>query len=819
MISFTRKKYLEVWRGDRYISQHTSVLEAGESASKDAKTAGDGTYDVKVGSEIWYTILIDGIDEMATTVGTGGNVEGKGLTPTPTPNAPPTIVGTPAPTFGFGSASEYDLDQHMTDTDGDPLTCTVSGALPSGVTLRNNSNDNALVYDGIGAVTTSASHTMTADDGVDTSSPSSAFSIIISDADFTSDNVMWADQETVTLGTVPSVYAGYQMLQTVASHFNMFDNATMTLSAGTHELIYAHPTLNSHTTDRPDFLSTWTYTGNTGSITAPGRDGTGETVTTYYYKKDVSGTFNWNWRTSNVEDQLNFFVGAFLIPSGVTVSAVVPELYKVLPNISNTYVAPDTNWFWEEAPSSLGTATETATSWANLETRVNAASPGDIIKLTPGTYNDDGEISITKAGDETDPIFIDLSGSTLRGSTGLEFNDTARGIRCWGGKDDEGTGNRSMQRFQFRVGSRWCSVEDFFNDGTSQDFDNDPQPGEGPWDNKFSLAYVRGQYNRVTNCAARDKVSSGTQLLFVQSVGDVDGYRFCLAQYNHFKDFNTGDLIGNTQNNAFFHYGGSSYYYTNNYTIMRRNKTENWNKTPGDGEWFVCKSSGGIVCENVHISGNSSDGCWHTRVGAWNVVMGNYHDNDLAGASSDLFSAQGVPYTADAEYLDSRHITCRNYLDNWQSGNTAIQVNSIAITSSNRYVCDGALIAEIYVPNATDQVIRYNGDSTAFPDNIYIKALAVDSTTTLINGVWDPHAGSPDKVNYEGCYFDGTSLGITNPGGISESSPGFSARGDGLLVTNTAVNALAKDLCIPCQLVGPNTYSAKIGTTYVSFPY
>ncbi|TFH49295.1 MAG: hypothetical protein E4G89_05015, partial [Methanothrix sp.] len=108
-----------------------------------------------------------------------GHVVASGLTATPTPNNAPTISSTPAPSFTEGVASEYDLDQHMADSDGDSMTATIGGALPSGVTLRNNSNDNALVYDGVGADVTSAGHTLTANDGTDNSSASTAFSIII----------------------------------------------------------------------------------------------------------------------------------------------------------------------------------------------------------------------------------------------------------------------------------------------------------------------------------------------------------------------------------------------------------------------------------------------------------------------------------------------------------------------------------------------------------------------------------------------------------------------------------------------------------------
>ena len=59
-IEFTRKAYLEVWQGTRYISRHTGVLEAGESASSDAEINGPGSYDVKVGVEIFYEIVVSG---------------------------------------------------------------------------------------------------------------------------------------------------------------------------------------------------------------------------------------------------------------------------------------------------------------------------------------------------------------------------------------------------------------------------------------------------------------------------------------------------------------------------------------------------------------------------------------------------------------------------------------------------------------------------------------------------------------------------------------------------------------------------------------
>jgi len=55
-ITFTRKAFLEVWRGDVFISKHVNILEAGESAAKHSEVAGPGIYQVKVGDCVYYEI-------------------------------------------------------------------------------------------------------------------------------------------------------------------------------------------------------------------------------------------------------------------------------------------------------------------------------------------------------------------------------------------------------------------------------------------------------------------------------------------------------------------------------------------------------------------------------------------------------------------------------------------------------------------------------------------------------------------------------------------------------------------------------------------
>lgn len=150
---------------------------------------------------------------MATTVSTGGLVREGDLVATPTPNNAPFVDTTPTPTFTNGVASTYDLDQHMSDPDSDPLTAVMNTgtvALPSGVTLNAAANDNYLSYDGVGSATTSSGHTLTADDQIDTSAASPSFDIVIAAA-ATADLVVRKDgagDHTTIQAAINAVSAG-----------------------------------------------------------------------------------------------------------------------------------------------------------------------------------------------------------------------------------------------------------------------------------------------------------------------------------------------------------------------------------------------------------------------------------------------------------------------------------------------------------------------------------------------------------------------------------------------------------------------------------
>lgn len=159
-VEFTRKKYLEVWLDGEYISRHTALVEAAESASEH----GDGVYEIRVGSEVFYEVEIMGL--LA-----GGS-------PNTPPNDPPTWTSTPNPSFEDAVGGTYALSQNTQDPEGDPLTYTLtSGSWPTGVSMNSA---------GLITATTSVVEGTTAglqvdiDDGTNTPVTSATFSLVIS---------------------------------------------------------------------------------------------------------------------------------------------------------------------------------------------------------------------------------------------------------------------------------------------------------------------------------------------------------------------------------------------------------------------------------------------------------------------------------------------------------------------------------------------------------------------------------------------------------------------------------------------------------------
>lgn len=612
---------------------------------------------------------------------------------------------------------------------------------------------------------------------------------------FLSDAIMWLDMG-VELGSVPNTYGGYQMVQTWANHFNLHETCSMTFSAGTHEVIYAHPTLNDHATNEPPFLSSWTDTGETGTITIKDRDNNDISVTVRYYSRNLSGTFTWEWYATDIEDRLKYFVGCFLVPPAATISAVYPSVYTVVPSISAAYTPLGRHWVYDPSPSSVGSPDTTSTSWADLETDVEAASAGDIIKLTPGVYNDDGERTWNAAGGDIDnPVIVDISGCDLRGSTAAVW-DACDGLRVWGGTETEGTGNTSMVRFTIENDSSYCRLENFFSDACSQDANDD----------SFTTLQVSGLMNGYSNCEWSGKNSRGNHVNFSPTTGDNDADQFCVFQYGDFDAFNVNDEITAGENAAYIRIGGNNNFEAKGHGLIRWNRFSNWHRTPNDAEFLVLKSCGTIVYQNVVVSNGANDSMsgLFVRTGAWNVVWGNYHDANSNNANTQAFNFQGMDDTSSAEYLDTDLIFGRHFCKDFDGVNGYMAANQKDPTSTNRWLAVNGLVCEVYLYNFVDQAIQFGDFSSSpiDPENLHMHAIALGSNTSAIV---DEYSATNDTavVSWEANIFDVSSLGTSpNPAGITLGNITWADRGDGSFVTQQALASLSYVPCWPGFMSG-----------------
>jgi hypothetical protein len=176
-IEFTRQQYLQVWRDERYISQHLSLLECAESASNDATQHGEGEYEIRVGTEVYYLVSIRHLTQRQLTNLIVAPNASPPINNPPVWDAQPSTVST----FIQGSASSVDFDDISSDPDMDPITHSLNtgvASLPTGVTWTPATG--VLSYDGAGVAAVTTGHIATLDDGSDTTD-SNSFSISIID--------------------------------------------------------------------------------------------------------------------------------------------------------------------------------------------------------------------------------------------------------------------------------------------------------------------------------------------------------------------------------------------------------------------------------------------------------------------------------------------------------------------------------------------------------------------------------------------------------------------------------------------------------------
>lgn len=159
-------RYYKVYQDGVYVSQHSDEREAIESAQEVAFDNPESkvTYKHEYGVEVALTTA--GMT-LAGTRGGSGQVD-----------MPPTITGTPSPTFNQGTAGAYSMTPFFSDDGLSTVTSQLLNTLPQG--LSYNGNTHTLNYDGVGPLSVSQ-HALRVTDAVGTVT-SSSFNISIQGA-------------------------------------------------------------------------------------------------------------------------------------------------------------------------------------------------------------------------------------------------------------------------------------------------------------------------------------------------------------------------------------------------------------------------------------------------------------------------------------------------------------------------------------------------------------------------------------------------------------------------------------------------------------
>ena len=613
---------------------------------------------------------------------------------------------------------------------------------------------------------------------------------------FSSDAVTHADLG-VTLGTMPGDYENYQMIRTVAAHINLDTTMSFSVDQAT-TLVYGHPTQNDHDTYKPSWLTSgngWSDSGNTSTLDMPDAitaSGT-TTVTVKYYEKSITTGFSYaGFRSNNWDEVLGHYVGFFLIPSGITVSSIVPEIYELNSNISSAYSAPARDaLYWDAAPSTTATDDTLATTWSGLETAIEGAGPGDVIHLQDGTYSGQGLIVINNtSGTAANPIRVSpetMGGAVLSGSTRIEFDNCDYII--FEGFDCNGVDGGAFGSFlRVRDDCTWISVrncrERNRNSATA---------------NNFGFR-IEGSYVRVSNCDI-DSYTDGRQGIVLDDTTVTISYP--RIDHNDITNSSSGASSGAAEAIQCGNEDTAATPPVQN-GICDHNRVYNWDK-PGETEAIGSKASGWVIMNNLL---EDTDGDISMRFPADYLVAFNRFDNITNKSDNNrpgVLNGPGDNVT--------NGVACLNYTNYFSSVNGFWQpLRASAGASSSRRRAEKVLTVGDIVVDGDDQPFKTGtvsaGDQEEAVDLRY-EGCSSYVTTDAFN--LSDHAIQPDWT-FSGCQIYGTTADPDSPTGNTYTNPNYSDRGDGIEVPTGGTVDYGNNQCFPGRLEGGSI--SNLGVTW-----
>ncbi|MBE7021044.1 MAG: hypothetical protein E7411_06410 [Ruminococcaceae bacterium] len=323
---------------------------------------------------------------------------------------------------------------------------------------------------------------------------------------------------------------------------------------------------------------------------------------------------------------------------------------------------------------------------SEINAKIASAKPGDVIEIPDGTY-DSVRINFTNNGTEDKPITLKAKNpgkaiftgeSTLRvtGSylitEGLLFTKvTTKFIFVF----EDGTHHSQIKECAF--------------------IDNDPVDAKGKIDptGQQKWIYIRGQYNKVTNCYMRGKTALGMMAEVIRTSADPDYHIIENCYFGDYKDGTANGLetvrIGtstqslsssySTVTGCFFESCNGevetiSVKSCNNYVL---NNTLYNNK----GAIVLRHGNGTEVRGNLIIGGDATSRPTGVRViGEDHKVVNNYFYNTPANSTA-VYVSNGNPNPLIHEYLEVKNADIHN--NTFVNNDTAIVAGEYAPSETN----------------------------------------------------------------------------------------------------------------------------------------
>ncbi|MFK7949969.1 MAG: chondroitinase-B domain-containing protein [Saprospiraceae bacterium] len=314
----------------------------------------------------------------------------------------------------------------------------------------------------------------------------------------------------------------------------------------------------------------------------------------------------------------------------------------------------------------------------DLQTYVNAASPGDTFIVTNGTYNDFESTFTTANGVAGNPIVIKaetVGGVTLTGESHFAFKKSSHIVFegfVFDSQDDntlvklEGCNHIRITRNVFELTTtesiKWVYIGGVWDDHTFQ---------------------YTSHHNRIDHNTFQNKDTPGHYITVDGTNDGNDDYRqsqYDRIDHNYFKN-NSPRAINEQES---IRIGWSDMSQSSGYTLVEYNLFEDCD---GDPEIVSVKS-----CDNT-IRHNTFKGCYGTlslRHGNRNHVEGNYFfgNNKPNGTYTNSSGGTSITYTGGIRIYGTDHVIINNYLEGlegtrWDAPITLTQGDAIDGSSTN----------------------------------------------------------------------------------------------------------------------------------------